>query len=100
MNPYGLTDSLAGISSETPVCERCGSVARLDRGCCLVCLLRPALEGEGSDGEAFAAALAASRGTLKLIGGSAIIGSWRRLAAAGWVLFIGRGNATRAGSWP
>jgi tetratricopeptide (TPR) repeat protein/tRNA A-37 threonylcarbamoyl transferase component Bud32/TolB-like protein len=59
MNPYGLTDSLAGISTETPACERCGSVARLDRGCCLVCLLKPALEGEGSDGKAFAAALAA-----------------------------------------
>ncbi|HMJ06419.1 MAG TPA: protein kinase, partial [Chthoniobacterales bacterium] len=57
MNRSGLTDSLVDVSSERPVCQQCGSIARIDRGLCLSCFLQPALEGEGSSDHAFAAAL-------------------------------------------
>ena len=59
MNLYGLTDSIAGISSDRRACARCGTLARFAHELCVGCFLQPALEGEGSDGETFAAALAA-----------------------------------------
>src|SRR5437762_12712600 len=60
MNLHGLTDSLAGVSSDGHGCERCRSVARIANGLCITCLLQPALNGDGSDGETYAAALAAT----------------------------------------
>ncbi|HMJ05703.1 MAG TPA: hypothetical protein VK474_05560, partial [Chthoniobacterales bacterium] len=59
MHLYGLTDSLGAMAKETRACERCGSVARIAQDLCASCCLQPALEGEGSRSETFAAALAA-----------------------------------------
>ena len=56
MNLYGFSESvtMAAVSSG---CARCGSIARLAHGTCVGCFLQPAVEGEGSNGETFAAVL-------------------------------------------
>src|SRR3954452_12519248 len=56
MNLYGFSDS-ATISTVSSGCARCGSIARLAHGLCVGCFLQPATEGEGSNGETFAAVL-------------------------------------------
>lgn len=45
---------MAAVSS---ACARCGSIARLADGRCVGCFLQPAVQGEGSNGETFAAVL-------------------------------------------
>ena len=57
MNLYGFSDSLADVGKTVHACEGCGATARIANGLCLGCLLQPALAGEGSNGETFAAAL-------------------------------------------
>ena len=57
MNLYGFSDSLADIGKTVHACEGCGAIARIANGLCLGCLLQPALTGEGSNGEKFAAVL-------------------------------------------
>jgi serine/threonine protein kinase/Tfp pilus assembly protein PilF len=59
MNLHGLSDSLADLSKAVRACEECGATIRVANGLCLRCSLQPALEGEGSNGETFAAALGA-----------------------------------------
>ncbi len=59
MNLHGFSDSLLGISKEALACGRCGSIARIAHGLCVSCFLQPALEGQESDRETFAAALRA-----------------------------------------
>jgi serine/threonine protein kinase/tetratricopeptide (TPR) repeat protein len=54
----GLTDSTAGIADEVLACRRCGSSARIGSGLCVSCLLQPALEGSGTNGDTLAAMLA------------------------------------------
>src|SRR6184192_1482130 len=56
MNLYGFTDS-ATMPTASSGCARCGSIARLAHGLCVGCFLQPATEGEGSNGETFAAVL-------------------------------------------
>jgi len=56
MNLYGFTDS-AAMSTVLSGCARCGSIARLAHGLCVGCFLQPAVEGEGSNRETFAAVL-------------------------------------------
>jgi tetratricopeptide (TPR) repeat protein/tRNA A-37 threonylcarbamoyl transferase component Bud32 len=58
MKLCGLTDSVAGIADETLACRWCGSSARIGNGLCVSCLLQPALEGTGTNGDALAAMLA------------------------------------------
>ena len=57
MNLYGFSDSLADVGKTVHACEGCGAMARIANGLCLGCLLQPALAGEGSNGEKFAAVL-------------------------------------------
>jgi serine/threonine protein kinase/Tfp pilus assembly protein PilF len=57
MNLYGFSDSLADVGKNAGACQRCGAMARIANGLCLGCLLQPALSGEGSNGESFAAVL-------------------------------------------
>jgi eukaryotic-like serine/threonine-protein kinase len=57
MQPVGLTDFVADLSAEPRKCDQCGSVAKLANGACLICLLRPALEGAGIGSDQFAAVL-------------------------------------------
>ena len=56
MNLSGFSDS-ATMPAVSPGCARCGSIARLAHGLCVGCFLQPAVEGEGSNGETFAAVL-------------------------------------------
>src|SRR5438477_1596922 len=56
MNLYGLSDSTM-MPTASSGCARCGSIARLAHGLCVGCFLQPATEGEGSNGETFAAVL-------------------------------------------
>src|SRR6184192_631226 len=56
MNLYGFTDS-ATMPTASSGCARCGSIAQLANGLCVGCFLQPATEGEGSNGETFAAVL-------------------------------------------
>lgn len=54
--PFGFTDSLAEVPRQNRACNRCGSVAQIANGICLLCLFQPALETD-DDCETFSAAL-------------------------------------------
>ena len=55
----GMTDSLAGVLTEPPVCARCHCAARVQGGECLSCLLRAGMDpDEEADGDSFEAVLA------------------------------------------
>ena len=56
MNLYGFSDSVT-MATVSSGCAHCGSIARLAHGRCVGCLLQPAAQGEGSNGETFAAVL-------------------------------------------
>jgi serine/threonine protein kinase/tetratricopeptide (TPR) repeat protein len=58
MKFYGVTDSAVSVAHESLICRRCGSSARIGNGLCVSCLLQPALEGTGTNGDALAAMLA------------------------------------------
>src|SRR4051794_28840124 len=59
MNPFGLSDSVAGVSESPAKCRHCGEATRLGNGLCLNCTLREGLEGDREESrESFEAILA------------------------------------------
>src|SRR6266576_2982738 len=58
-SPWGLSDSVAGVSESPPKCRHCGATTRLGNGLCLSCTLREGLEGDReASRESFEAILA------------------------------------------
>ncbi len=57
MKFYGLTDSLAAVTSLPQKCRVCGSSSRIAYGLCLGCLLHDTVVQGDADGTGFAAAL-------------------------------------------
>src|SRR5438132_443439 len=45
-SPWGLSDSVAGVSESPAKCHQCGDATRLGNGLCLSCTLREGLEGD------------------------------------------------------
>src|SRR5881275_475841 len=45
-SPWGLSDSVAGVSESPAKCRHCGATTRLGNGLCLSCTLREGLEGD------------------------------------------------------
>jgi serine/threonine protein kinase/Tfp pilus assembly protein PilF len=59
MMPYGISDSIAGVSESPAKCRQCGATTRLGNGLCLSCTLREGLEGDSeASRESFEAILA------------------------------------------
>src|SRR3954467_5102070 len=59
MNPFGLSDSVTGVTEITPNCRQCGATTRLGNGLCLSCTLREGLEDDcEASSESFQAILA------------------------------------------
>src|SRR3954468_16631934 len=59
MNPFGLSDSVAGVTEITPDCRQCGATTRLGNGLCLSCTLREGLTDDcEASSESFEAILA------------------------------------------
>src|SRR5881398_1317117 len=58
-SPWGLSDSVAGVSESPAKCRHCGATTRLGNGLCLSCTLREGLEGDReASRDAFEAILA------------------------------------------
>src|SRR5438477_4070556 len=58
-SPWGLSDSVAGVSESPAKCRHCGATTRLGNGLCLSCTLREGLEGDReASRESFEAILA------------------------------------------
>src|SRR5256714_2604179 len=58
-SPWGLSDSVAGVSESPAKCRHCGATTRLGNGLCLSCTLREGLEGDREESrESFEAILA------------------------------------------
>src|SRR5256714_13591021 len=58
-SPWGLSDSVAGVSESPAKCRQCGATTRLGNGLCLSCTLREGLEGDReASRESFEAILA------------------------------------------
>src|SRR5438046_8904443 len=45
-SPWGLSDSVAGVSESPAKCLQCGETTRLGNGLCFRCTLREGLEGD------------------------------------------------------
>src|SRR3954464_2739326 len=59
MNPFGLSDSVVGVTEITPNCRQCGATTRLGNGLCLSCTLREGLTDDcEASSESFEAILA------------------------------------------
>src|SRR5436305_1091866 len=59
MNPFGLSDSVVGVTEIIPNCRQCGATTRLGNGLCLSCTLREGLtEDCEASSESFEAILA------------------------------------------
>src|SRR5947208_1844265 len=58
-SPWGLSDSVGGVSESPAKCRHCGATTRLGNGLCLSCTLREGLEGDReASRESFEAILA------------------------------------------
>src|SRR3954451_15999209 len=59
MNPFGLSDSVVGVTEITPNCRQCSTTTRLANGLCLSCTMREGLqEDREASRESFQAILA------------------------------------------
>src|SRR4029453_511535 len=98
MMPYGISDSIPGVSESPAKCRQCGATTRVGNGLCLSCTLREGLEGDREESrESFEAILAEDevRDTHWRVGNYEILEEIGR-GGMGGIFGDGQGHSTRS----